>query len=65
MKMRGKRIWIEMAILMAILMAITLFIDVALFAYHTPFWAACLVTVAIFGGGDSYYHIAQGGHDNE
>lgn len=50
----------------AALMAITFGIDVILFAYHTPFWIACLITVGIFLAADIYYqHKSLGGHDDE
>ena len=48
----------------AILMAIALLIDLLLLAYHTPFWAAALVTLGIFLGADTYYR-AQGGHEDD
>ena len=50
------------AVQTAILMAITLLIDLLLLAYHTPFWAAALVTLGIFLGADFHYqHHAHGG----
>ena len=63
MKRIMKRIWIETAALMAI----TLLIDLALFAYHAPFWIACLITAGIFVGVDTYYQhkSTQGGHEDE
>ena len=49
-----------------LLMAATFTIDILLFAYHTPFWIACLITVAIFVGADTYYqHHAREGNDDE
>lgn len=62
MKKIIRRIWLETGFLMAVTFAI----DIMLFAYHTPFWAVCLTTLAIFVGGDMYYqHQAPGGYDDE
>ncbi len=46
-------------------MAITFVINLALFAYHTPFWIAAVATLGMFLGADMYYHHAQGGHKDE
>lgn len=63
MKKLIRRIWMETAALMAI----TFVIDTVLFAYHTPFWIACLITVGIFLAADIYYQhkSTQGGHEDE
>jgi hypothetical protein len=56
-----RNVWIETGVLMAI----TFVINLALFAYHTPFWIAAVATLGMFLGADMYYHHAQGGHKDE
>lgn len=54
------RIWAETAALMAVALAIAMI----LFAVGWPFWAAVLVTAAIFLAADYYhYYQSKGGRD--
>jgi hypothetical protein len=53
--------WMETPLLMAVALAVSLI----LVAAGAPFWAAVIVTIAIFLAADYYHYKSKGGHDDE